>query len=147
MKKILPVIAILMLVFSIPSKARTAQSFSDKVEDHIKTKHPDWRLHTRQTYRTDTGYVWYIEKSPLQCMIGETASQQVAAKEYEGHKRGYPVGPTAQLEDLGDEAVIWKSGSAGGTIIFRKSHVVVIIIAPAISVAEGLAKEIAGLIP
>jgi hypothetical protein len=129
--------------------AQDAQSLISKVEDNFKTKHPDWRFLYKQIDATNTVYVYYIEKIALQFLIGYTDSEEMATKEYENYKHGMPVGPKAQLKDLGDEAVLYQSnGREKCSIYFRKSNVVVVMIgAPSFTVAEGLAKEIAGLIP
>jgi hypothetical protein len=148
MKRSLSIFLALWFCCSANISAQDIQSFSSKVDDIFKTKHPDWKPHGKQTFGTDTGYTWFVGKEILQCMVGYTESEQRAKREYENHKIGYPVGPKAQLKDLGDEAVLYKGDMREAcTIIFRKSNVVVIIIAPSFSVAEGLAKEIAGLIP
>ncbi len=147
MKKILTVIILILALSCVASKAQDAQSLIDKVDDNFKNRHPDWRLHSKQVVGTNTEYTWRIGKNMLQCSVGYMDSEQSAKREYENQMRGYPVGPTAKLTDLGDEAVIYKSRVEGGTIIFRKSNVVVVLVQGPLAVSEGLAKEIAGLIP
>jgi hypothetical protein len=147
MKKILTGIAILVL-YCVASNAQDMQAFSSRVDDNFKTKHPDWKPHSKQTVGTNTGYTWFVGKKIVHCFFEYTESEEAAKREYENNMRGYPVGPKAKLKELGDEEVLYKSdGCEESTIIFRRSNVVVTIRAPAIAVAEGLAKEIAGLVP
>jgi hypothetical protein len=147
MRKILIGIALIFFAITTASMAQDAQSLINKVDDNFKNRHPDWRLHSKQSAGTSTEYTWRIGKNMLQCSVGYMDSEQSAKREYENQMRGYPVGPTAKLNDLGDEAVIYKSRGEGGTIIFRKSNVVVVLVQGPLVVSEGLAKEIAGLIP
>jgi hypothetical protein len=148
MKKILTAISLILALSCVASKAQDMRQFSSRVDDNFKNKHPDWRPHTKQTVGTNTGYTWLVGKRIVDCFFGYLESEETAKIEYENRMRGYPVGPKAKLKDLGDEAVLYKvDSSEESTIIFRKSNVVVIIRAPSFAVAEGLAKEIAGLIP
>ena len=95
-----------------------------------------------------TEYTLLIGKEILQCLVGVTDSEQAAKKEYKNQIQNYPVIPTAQVKDLGDEAVLYKvDRSEENSIIFRKSNVVVLIQGPTLAISEGLAREIAGLIP
>lgn len=147
MKKILTVIALITTLFTTPFRAQDVRTFSSKVDDLIKNKHPDWRSHMKQIDGTDISNVWFVEeKKALQCLIGYTASEQAAKREYDNYN-GFPVGPTGQLKDLGDEAVFYQSkGSEDCTIIFRKSNVAVLLMSAPCVVTKGLAQEIAELI-
>jgi hypothetical protein len=148
MKKILTVITLFLALSTATSNAQDMRQFSSQLDENFKNKHPDWKPHSKQVYGTNTTYTWYVGKTRLQCMVGYTDSEQTAKREYENHKIGYPVGPKAHLKDLGDEAVLYKSDSREeSTIIFLKSNVLVFIRAPTFGLAQGLAKEIAGLIP
>ena len=148
MEKILTVIALMTTLFITPFNAQDVHTFSSKVDDHIKNKHPDWRSLMKQIDGTDISNVWFVEeKKALQCLIGYTASEQAAKREYDNYNHGFSVGPTAQLKNLGDEAVFYQSnGSEACTIIFRKSNVAVLLMGGPCVVSKGLAQEIAELI-
>lgn len=148
MKKILIGIALIFTLSSTASMAQDIQSFSSKVDDNFKNRHPDWKFVSKEIDGTNIIYSWFVGKKGLQCLVSYTASEQTAKKEYDNHNHGFSVGPNAELKDLGDEAVLYRTkGADRSSIVLRKSNVVVLIHSPTFAAAESLAKEIAELIP
>jgi hypothetical protein len=147
-KKILTVIALLITLSSSASLAQDVQSFSSKVDDNFKNKHPDWKFVSKAIEGTNITYNWFIGNKGLQCLVSYTASEQAAKKDYDNINRGFSVGPKAELKDLGDEAVLYQTkGYDRSSMVLRKSNVVVLIYSPTFAAADSLAREIAGLIP
>jgi hypothetical protein len=135
---------------SYPANAlsQDAQALLRKVEDHFKNRHPDWEPYRKQITGANTEYTLLNGKDMLQCLVAYTDSEQAAKSEYKNQIWNYPVIPTAQVKDLADEAVLYKvENSEENSIIFRKSKVVVLIQGSTLAICEGLAREIAGLIP
>jgi hypothetical protein len=148
MKRLLPAVVLLLLISPPHTTAQDAKSFLDKVREQVKLKFPSWQFVGEAMHGSVRGYTWYVEKQPLQCEIVYTESEQAAAREFANNQNGFPVAPSWKVIDIGDEAVFFLSTRGGKCFLTcRRYHVVFQMYAPTLAVAEGLAKEIAALVP
>jgi hypothetical protein len=121
-----------------------------KVEALVKAEKPDWVLVSEHIEGSQTSMVWKWEdgKKGIRLLIYEAASEKGAAEMLTYWVGHISVGPTGKLENLGDEAYIWKASRLGtGTIQFRKANVYINMGASSPALVEEMARRIAEMIP
>lgn len=135
---------------SIIAMAQDFSSLLNKIENSVKSQEPDWKLIEKDLREKEVIYQWKWDsgKHGARVLIFYEASEKEAAEKMASSISRISVGPDAKLNDLGDEAYLWKGQHSGFSIIrFRKSNVYIDVGAPSVNLVEKLARQIADLIP
>ncbi|MBO0721187.1 MAG: hypothetical protein J2P41_10210 [Blastocatellia bacterium] len=143
---LLTCISITMLAQVTPS---VATSTLDKVHDALTTNEQGWKITRKESIGNRTTYRWEMAGiSKAEIHIFTYGSPAEAAAALQQRMMRVQVGPTAKLENLGDEAYIWNDSNRDtGIIRFRKGNFVIDVGASKSAIAKKFSAYTAEALP
>ena len=128
--------------------AAVTQDVLSSIEGSIKNNEPTWQLSAKERQPKSTIYRWKAGNENVVAEVFVTSSKQAASDLLQEHAFRVPVPPKQKLKDLGDEALLYQSGSAAnGMILFRRSNVFILLTGSSLSHARRFANHIVNVIP
>ena len=127
--------------------AGVTQAILPSIEDSIRSNEPTWQLSAKERQPKSTIYRWKAGNENVVAEVFVTSSKQAASDLLQEHAFRVPVPPKQKLKDLGDEALLYQSGSAAGMILFRRSNVFILLTGSSLTHARRFANHIVNVIP
>ena len=138
--------SILLLFFG--SMAAVTQDLLSLIEGSVKDNEPTWQLSAKERLPKSTIYRWKAGNEKVVAEVFVTSSKQAASDLLQEHAFRVPVPPKQKLKDLGDEALLYQSGSAAnGMILFRRSNVFILLTGSSLTHTRRFASHIVSVIP
>jgi hypothetical protein len=139
-------VILLALFFCFPVDGSGAQELSSLIQSSIADKEPQWAIVARESEGDTTIYRWKNGEERVVAQMFPAASAKGASERLWKEARRFSIPPNARPKDLGDEALLWEN-TGGGTILFRKSKVFILITGSSSTSVKRFARHIEELIP